>query len=235
MKNFAKLFLSIITVFCIFCFVSTATALDVPLSWNADPAASGYRIYYGTTSGVYNGTGAVQGDSPVDVGDVLSATLTGLDGCNKYYLAIAAYDEGDLDGPLSAEVHTATITSVYADANGTLGLGDSVLITMQFSDTFKLEGGPLTVTFNTGQTKTVSPTPTFTQTTFTYTVEAGEDAEQLEITDIAFDPNTTVFAVYHDNQCICPLLPECGLGANGSLAVATPDTGQVTGVTIGCP
>jgi len=235
MKNFFAKLVSFIAILCIFCITTSAFALDVPLSWNADPAAAGYRIYYGTTSGVYNGTGATQGSSPVDVGNNLSATLTGLDGCNKYFLAVAAYDEGGLDGLKSAEVHTATITSVYADANGTLGLDDSVLITMQFSDTFKLVGGPLTVTFNTGQTKTVSPIPTFNQTSFTYTVQAGEDAEQLEITDISYDPNTTVFAVYHDSQCVCPLIPECGLGANGTLAVATPDTGQVTGVTIGCP
>lgn len=41
----------------------------VLLNWtrNTDPGLEGYRIYYGPAPGLYNGTGATQGDSPISV------------------------------------------------------------------------------------------------------------------------------------------------------------------------
>jgi len=235
MKSMFSKFFSFALFLTLFVLAQTVSAMNIPVSWNADPLAAGYKIYYGTASGVYTGTGANEGNSPVDVGNVTSATLTGLDGCSKYYFCVAAYGTDGLEGLKSAEKHTAYITSVYADSNGTLGLGDSALITFEFSDTFKLIGGPLNVVFNTGQVKQIGAMPTFSSTSFTYTVGAGENVSQLEVSDIYLDPNTTTFCVYHDNQPVCPLVPECGLGQNGTLAVDTPDVGQVTGCTAGCP
>ncbi|MCU0485256.1 MAG: PKD domain-containing protein [Anaerolineales bacterium] len=70
------------------------------LSWLANPEAdrAGYKIYYDTDSKYpYDGTGADQGDSPIDVGNVTSFTLTGLDPGTRYYFAVTAYDT-DTDG-----------------------------------------------------------------------------------------------------------------------------------------
>jgi prepilin-type N-terminal cleavage/methylation domain-containing protein len=82
----------------------TATGLDerVDLTWAANQAdcdLRGYRIYYGTSPGVYNGTGALQGISPIEVtaetvtsGNVCAISLTGLEACQTYYLAVSTID-----------------------------------------------------------------------------------------------------------------------------------------------
>lgn len=65
---------------------------SVTLAWSADLwyQLGGYRLHYDIDNGApYTGTGADQGDSPIDVGDVTEFTLTGL----------AAADGGDLAPP----------------------------------------------------------------------------------------------------------------------------------------
>lgn len=57
----------------------TITVADsiVTLNWTANPESdlAGYKVYYGQNEGgPYDGTGAVEGDSPIDVGDVTTAT-----------------------------------------------------------------------------------------------------------------------------------------------------------------
>jgi hypothetical protein len=71
-----------------------AHAVDVSFSWSANPEpVDGYRIYYrtGTSGPPYNGTGATEGSSPVDVGDVTSFTLHGLSEEETYYFSLTAY------------------------------------------------------------------------------------------------------------------------------------------------
>jgi Fibronectin type III domain/Periplasmic copper-binding protein (NosD) len=63
--------------------VSAATSgTSITVSWAANQAytVAGYRVYYGSASGVYNGTGATEGASPITVLDAAatSFTLTGL-------------------------------------------------------------------------------------------------------------------------------------------------------------
>lgn len=68
---------------------------EVRLSWNAvlGDDVSGYRVYYGRSSGEYLGTTASQGPSPIDVGDTTEVTIRGLRNGSLYYFAVAAYDE----------------------------------------------------------------------------------------------------------------------------------------------
>lgn len=55
--------------------------------------ATGYKIYYGTSSGSpYNGTGATEGNSPIDVGSNKSMVLHGLQNNTVYYLAVKGYN-----------------------------------------------------------------------------------------------------------------------------------------------
>jgi hypothetical protein len=88
----------------------TAKALDgaVELNWRASPDSdtTGYMVYYGTSSGVYYGEGAVQGGSPVDAGKRTSLRLEGLKNGVLYFFAVAAYDgSGGLHaGKFSKEV-----------------------------------------------------------------------------------------------------------------------------------
>jgi hypothetical protein len=66
----------------------------VTLSWRAENelGAKGYRVYYGTSPRNYLGTGANEGDSPVDVGAKTSIEITGLTNGSLYYFALVAYD-----------------------------------------------------------------------------------------------------------------------------------------------
>jgi prepilin-type N-terminal cleavage/methylation domain-containing protein len=100
----------------------TLTSLDerVDLSWPAnqtDCDLAGYRIHYGTATGVYNGTGALQGTSPITVGrdavtsgSQCSLSLTGLEGCTNYYVAVTCYDRCSPahESPMSEEAYGMT-------------------------------------------------------------------------------------------------------------------------------
>ena len=54
----------------------------ISVSWSANNSylVTGYRVYYGTTTGVYGGTGATEGNSPISISTAAttSATLSGL-------------------------------------------------------------------------------------------------------------------------------------------------------------
>lgn len=84
----------------------TARALDgaVELNWRPSPDSdtAGYLVYYGRSSGVYYGTGAVLGESPIDAGKRTSLRIEGLDNGTLYFFAVAAYDGG---GIRAAELH----------------------------------------------------------------------------------------------------------------------------------
>jgi hypothetical protein len=80
----------------------------ISLAWDA-PATnedgspltvlSGYKVYYGTASGVY--------DHSVDVGNVTTYTLTGLTKGQTYYIAVTAIDTSDTQSNLSNQVSGA--------------------------------------------------------------------------------------------------------------------------------
>lgn len=66
----------------------------IKIRWSRVPDADlrGYLIYYGDAPGEYNGADAIQGRSPIDVGNVVGHTLTGLANGKLYYIAVASYD-----------------------------------------------------------------------------------------------------------------------------------------------
>ena len=110
--------LKILTIFCfifLFMLVGTATAGNVTLAWDPVQASdlAGYRIYYDTdmSGEPYNGTGAVQGPSAVEIPlsslvDVTNPefTLEGLDTSKTYYFVATAYDDLNLESKYSNEV-----------------------------------------------------------------------------------------------------------------------------------
>lgn len=63
----------------------TVSGPPITLTWNASPSteAIGYKVYWGTTNGVYA--------SHVDVGTNLIAQITGLAIGQRYYFAATAY------------------------------------------------------------------------------------------------------------------------------------------------
>ena len=75
---------------------SASAVTVVQLSWSANNEndLAGYRLQYGTASGVYNYT--------VDVGKVTSYAVQGLDSNTTYYFALKAYDySGNVSSPSS--------------------------------------------------------------------------------------------------------------------------------------
>jgi FG-GAP-like repeat/Fibronectin type III domain len=73
---------------------SPARAADVTLAWdaNSSPAIAGYKLYWGTASGVYTGN--------ADVGTSTSYVVTGLDSDTRYYFTVRSYSSG---GTMSAQ------------------------------------------------------------------------------------------------------------------------------------
>jgi uncharacterized repeat protein (TIGR02059 family) len=80
------------------------TSGNATVSWNAntEPDLAGYRIYYGTSPGVYG--------APIDVGNVLSYTISGLTTGITYYFAVAAYDTSNNESAKSTEVSLSSIS-----------------------------------------------------------------------------------------------------------------------------
>lgn len=85
---------------------SSALAQTVSLEWDTnteDPHLAGYRIYYqaGTSQPPFLGTGAFEGDSPIDVGLGNSQVVTLPDDGKVYYFTITAYDESGYESAYS--------------------------------------------------------------------------------------------------------------------------------------
>ena len=94
-----------------FSFAAATYALDVTLEWdaNTEPDLAGYSVYYktGSSGPPYNGTGATEGNSPIDVGNVTQFTLTGLPDGVTYLFVVTAYNTGDVESAYSNEVSTS--------------------------------------------------------------------------------------------------------------------------------
>lgn len=95
-------------------------AMDVTLGWDANTETdlAGYRVYYGTASGVY---GQVKGEG-LDAGLNTTFTVTGLEKGPTYYFAVTAYDNEatPLESGFSNEVST----------NGAPGVPGGIRITV---------------------------------------------------------------------------------------------------------
>ena len=79
---------------------SDANALTIDLGWDPNPEEdiAGYRVHYktGDAGFPYDGTGASEGGSGIDVGNVTVATVSGLAPWVPYHVAVTAYDiDGD--------------------------------------------------------------------------------------------------------------------------------------------
>ena len=96
---YCPLILFALTIFLAVLLLSTnAVSADITLVWGTKSHSNlaGYRVYYGTCSGVYT--------SRVDVGKVNSITISNLDDDQIYYFSVTAYDHQGVDGRFSEEV-----------------------------------------------------------------------------------------------------------------------------------
>lgn len=78
--------------------LSSAQAATVNLAWNRnlEPNVTGYRLYYGTTPGSYT--------QQINVGNSVSASVSGLTVGTNYFFATTAYDSLGIESPYSNEV-----------------------------------------------------------------------------------------------------------------------------------
>jgi hypothetical protein len=104
----------------LFCFITPAFPMDITLEWNANTESdlSGYRVYYktGSSGPLYNGTGALEGNSPIEIGIITEFTLHGLLDGEVYFFAVTAYDVEGLESNYSDEVDALSIP-LYQGSN----------------------------------------------------------------------------------------------------------------------
>src|SRR5512133_1749848 len=125
------------------CFLTGQTdsfAETVALTWNANTESTraGYKVYYADSPTLpFNGTGAVEGASPINVQKLTTASLSGLDPNRTHYLAITAYDTAGVESSYSSivTIHEAIppMTAVTAPANNVTVSG-TVSVTATASD-----------------------------------------------------------------------------------------------------
>jgi hypothetical protein len=91
---------------------ATCFANNVTLQWDADtdPGVIGYKVYYQADSSTepFTGTGSTSGASPINVSNVTSATINGLDPSRVYYFAVTAYNAAGVESAYSNVVSTPT-------------------------------------------------------------------------------------------------------------------------------
>jgi len=90
--------------------VTQVIAGEVNVSWDSVPGSSGYHVYYGTQSGTY-GNFISTGSN--------SATITGLQDCQTYYVAVKAFNAAGESAQFSNELSgwaRPVVTSVTPSA-----------------------------------------------------------------------------------------------------------------------
>ncbi|TKB07436.1 PKD domain-containing protein [Desulforhopalus sp. IMCC35007] len=93
-------------------------------SWTANPEpVEGYKLYYkkgGEAAPPFDGTGAAEGSSPIDLGKVTSFTISGLLDNTTYHFALTAYngsDESDFTNVITVFPSGGTVEPLSANIN----------------------------------------------------------------------------------------------------------------------
>jgi hypothetical protein len=92
------------------------------MEWDQVDGASGYRVYYGLSSGNYTNS--------VDVGNATSATLDGFADCTTYYLAVKAYNAAGESALFSNEISGWARPEISSYGPSMVGQGDQATLTI---------------------------------------------------------------------------------------------------------
>jgi|KBSSwiStaDraftv2_1062776.scaffolds.fasta_scaffold01277_16 hypothetical protein len=97
-----------------------AQAGSIVLSWDPSQGAAGYHVYYGTTPGDYSGGMITTA--------LTSATITGLDDCTTYYVAVKAFNGAGESPNFSNELSGWSRPTVTSASPSIAMQGDQVVI-----------------------------------------------------------------------------------------------------------
>jgi hypothetical protein len=139
----------ILLIFILSLLVPAAHAADVTVAWdpNPEPEVAGYKIYYGTTPGSYAAS--------VNVGNITSTVVSGLEAGITYYFAAVAYDSQGSESGFSNEiVYAVPAAASIGSSSGSGGAcfiataafgsyrAPEVILLQKFRDQFLLTNAP---------------------------------------------------------------------------------------------
>ena len=109
---------NLIVVLALIAGVDRVTAVSVSLAWNpsTNSTVTGYKVYYGTASGVYA--------TNIAAGNVTNVTISGL-ASGTYYFAATSYDASGNESGYSSEI-SYTVTNQTVVAGATLTANSSI-------------------------------------------------------------------------------------------------------------
>ena len=99
--------------------IAPATAGQIQLSWDPVSGAAGYKVYYGTASGVYDNVATVTGTS---------TTLSNLTDCQTYFVAVKAYNAAGESAQYSNELSGWSRPAVTSATPATAMQGDQIVM-----------------------------------------------------------------------------------------------------------
>ncbi|MEO5917548.1 MAG: Ig-like domain-containing protein [Luteolibacter sp.] len=129
-----------------------ATAPAVNLAWNANPESdiTGYRVSYGSQSGVY--------PNAINVSTNPTASISGLAEGSTYYFVVAAVNQAGLQGPASSEVSYQIPNTVLIPSTGwTLKYADSQE-SLDYQAAYAFDNDPGTI-WHTSWSESPTPPP----------------------------------------------------------------------------
>lgn len=160
------------------------------LQWTASTWATGYKIYYGTTSGQYG--------TPVEAGNVTQYTVPGLTTGATYYFAVSAVNsagESTKSDELSAKISDTVpppAVSITADPLY-IGQGQSTLLGWQSANATSLSISPAIGSVSSSGTLSISPTVSTTYI-ITATGESGTTTAKVKVVVGEYIPTVSIIA-----------------------------------------
>ncbi|MDH3627473.1 MAG: fibronectin type III domain-containing protein [Acidobacteriota bacterium] len=95
---------------------------EMHLAWDSAAGATGYRVYYGTSSGNYTQSADVSGQT--------TTVLTNLQDCTEYYVAVRSLDSGGESSDISNEISGWARPAVTSNGQVQVMQGDQVWVTL---------------------------------------------------------------------------------------------------------
>jgi hypothetical protein len=143
----SSLFIFLFVILSLLSPVPALQAAQVTLAWDPEPSVQGYRVYYGTTSGVYTGV--------VDAGSRTDCVISELEPGVTYYFACTAYSATGEESSFSNEIIYTSNTGSSASSGNYVavkcfiataaygsGLAPEVAVLREFRDDHLLTNRP---------------------------------------------------------------------------------------------